>query len=147
MFELTSPDFTKNTNIPKRFTCQGENAAPTLHIHNPPEGTKSFALVMDDPDAPKGNWLHWIVWNIPSTTKILDPNDFPSEATQGINDFKEFGYGGPCPPKTRHQYRFFLYALDKKTYLDKQASRAELEVAMGGHIIASCELNGYYERS
>ena len=147
MFELTSPDFTKNTNIPKKFTCQGENIAPTLQIQNAPEGTKSFALVMDDPDAPKGNWLHWMAWNIPPETTILNALDFPTEATQGINDFKEFGYGGPCPPNSRHQYRFFLYALDKRTYLDKHASRAELEVAMAGHIIASCELNGYYERS
>lgn len=147
MFELTSPDFAKNTNIPKKFTCQGENISPTLQIQNAPEGTKSFALVMDDPDAPKGNWLHWMAWNIPPETTTLNALDFPAEATQGINDFKEFGYGGPCPPNSRHQYRFFLYALDKRTYLDKHASRAELEVAMAGHIIASCELNGYYERS
>ena len=147
MFELTSPDFQKNANIPKKFTCQGENIAPKLEMHNPAAEAKSFGLIMDDPDVPKGSWLHWMAWNIPPATKTLDPNNFPAEANQGINDFKEFGYGGPCPPNSKHQYRFFLFALDNKNHLDKNASRAELEVAMAGHIIASCELNGYYERS
>ena len=95
----------------------------------------------------KGNWLHWMLWNIPPETTGLSSKNLPAGITEGVNDFKEFGYGGPCPPSSTHQYRFFLYALDKKTHLDKMASRIELEMAMEGHIIASCELNGYYGQS
>lgn len=147
MFEISSPDFNKNDRIPKRFTCHGANNSPIIEISGVPKSTESLALVMDDPDAPKGNWLHWMVWNIPPETKSISSREIPVGATQGVNDFKEFGYGGPCPPSAIHQYRFFMYALDKKTHLDKMASRVELEMAMEGHIIASCELNGYYGQS
>lgn len=147
MFQLTSPDFQKNQRIPKKFTCHGQNQSPRLEVSGVPEATQSLALIMDDPDAPKGNWLHWIMWNIPTDTKEISSKDIPTGATEGVNDFKEFGYGGPCPPNSIHQYRFFLYALDKKTHLDKMASRVELEMAMEGHIIASCELNAYYGQS
>lgn len=147
MFELTSSDFVKNGDLPKKHTCQGANIAPILEILNPPEKTVSFVLIMDDPDAPKGNWLHWMLWNIPSTTKIINDQNLTHETVSGINDFKEFGYGGPCPHLKKHQYRFFLHAIDKKIHIDKNASRLELEMAIQGHIIASCELNAYYEPS
>lgn len=139
---LSSPAFDHNAAIPKKYSCEGENINPPLHIENIPENAKSLALIVDDPDAPNGTFVHWVVYNIPVVETIAE-NTVPGN--QGSNDFKKRAYGGPCPPSGQHRYFFKLYALDEEPVLE-DGSKAELEKAMQGHILQEAELVGLYEK-
>ena len=144
--KLSSPAFKHNDSIPSKYTCDGEDVNPPLVIENTPLTAKSLALIVDDPDAPAGNWVHWVVWNIDPTAGEIRENTVPSGALQGINDFRKHDYGGPCPPSGTHRYFFKLYALDMMLSLGPKANKAELERAMKGHIIVQGELIGLYRR-
>jgi Raf kinase inhibitor-like YbhB/YbcL family protein len=150
--ELTSPDFPSGGNIPKQFTCDGSDVSPALQWNALPASTQSFALIADDPDAPVGTWVHWVLFNLPANLRAL-PQSFPkteksSDGTlQGRNDFGKIGYGGPCPPSGKpHRYFFKLYALDAKLELNPGASKKDVESAMQGHIFAQGEYMGRYSR-
>jgi len=143
---ITSPEFKHNAVIPSKFTCDGSDINPRLMISNVPAGAKSLALIVDDPDAPRGTWVHWVVWNIDPATKEIPENSVPPKASQGLNDFRKQAYGGPCPPPGTHRYFFKLYALDTTPALSANANKATLEAAMKGHILAQCELVGRYSR-
>lgn len=144
--QLTSPAFPHDGMIPPEHTCDGADGNPPLAIRNVPEKTRSLALIVDDPDAPRGTWVHWVVWNIaPDTTEIL-ADSVPAGALQGTNDFGKPGYGGPCPPSGTHRYFFKLYALDSSLALKAGATKAQLEEAMKGHILEKAERIGLYRR-
>lgn len=144
--DLTSTAFLTGETIPMKYTCDGKNVSPSLAWKGVPEGTQSLVLIMDDPDAPIGTWVHWVVFNLPPDTVSLE------EATSGLgvngnNSWQKPGYGGPCPPPgPAHGYVFRLYALDTLLDLPEGASRAEVEAAMQGHILAYGELLGKYGR-
>lgn len=148
---LTSTAFTDGGTIPKKYTCDGADVSPPLAWDNVPEGTKSFALICDDPDAPMGTWVHWVLFNLPADTRNL-PEAVPPDkelsngARQGTNDFRKIGYGGPCPPSGTHRYYFKLYALDTLLDLPAGASKAQLLKAMEGHVLAEGQLMGRYSR-
>ena len=151
-FELKSTAFDNGRYIPKRFSGEGEDTSPPLEWTGVPSGVKSFALICDDPDAPAGVWVHWVVFNIPSDKTFL-PESFPSDAElpdgtrQGVTDFGRTGYGGPMPPPGKaHRYFFKLYALDTVLDISSGIRKSELLSAMDGHILAECELVGLYER-
>ncbi len=143
---LTSPAFADGAAIPANYTCDGTDGSPPLHIANVPAGTKSLALIVDDPDAPVGIWVHWVVWDIPPQTREIGEDRLPAGARQGKNDWKRNGYGGPCPPSGTHRYFFRLYALDAAPAVGADATKKELERAMAGHILARAELKGTYRR-
>jgi Raf kinase inhibitor-like YbhB/YbcL family protein len=144
--KITSMAFEQGQPIPSKYTCDGENINPPLEILDVPEGTKSLALISDDPDAPAGTWTHWLVWNINPETGIISENSVPAEAVEGTTSFGKPGYGGPCPPSGEHQYFFRLYALDTVLDLDPGADSAQLEAAMQGHILEQTEVMGVYSR-
>ena len=151
-FEIKSPAFGENDVIPQKYTCDGEDLSPPLAWANPPQGTKSFALIADDPDAPVGTWVHWIVYDLPSDAERL-PEGVPVDKTlsngakQGLTDFRQVGYGGPCPPPgSSHHYFFKLYALDKKLNLPPRVTNTKLLDAMKKHILAEADLMGRYKR-
>jgi Raf kinase inhibitor-like YbhB/YbcL family protein len=150
--ELTSTAFEEGGSIPAKLTCAGEDVSPYLEWHNVPEGTKSLALICDDPDAPMGTWVHWVIYGIPADTTSLAEGVPPKEsidgvALQGKNDFKRIGYGGPCPPPGKpHRYYFKLYALDTEPDLKPGATKKDLEKAMKGHILAQGQLMGTFKR-
>ena len=141
--KLTSPEFENNGFIPKRFSCQGQNINPALIIEGIPTEAKSLALIFDDPDAPAGDWVHWVVFDMPVVSKI-EEDSIPGN--QGINDFGRNDYGGPCPPFGTHRYVFKIYALDAKLGLGEGINKRELEQAMEGHILAKAELVGRYKK-
>lgn len=141
--KLSSPAFKHNNFIPKKFTCQGDDVNPGLVIDGIPAGAKSLALIVEDPDAPMGTWVHWVVFNIPIVPKI-EEDSIPGE--QGVNDFGKLNYGGPCPPYGTHRYFFKIYALDTKLDLKEDVSKQGLEYAMEGHILAQAELIGLYKK-
>ena len=141
---LKSPDFEHNELIPSKFTCDGNDVNPTLIIQGLPPDTQSLALIVDDPDAPMGTWVHWVVFNIPVTNQI-DEDSIPG--TQGMNDFRKLDYGGPCPPSGIHRYFFKLYALDTNLSLEEGIRKDDLERVIEGHILAQTELIGLYSRS
>lgn len=143
--KLTSIVFENSQKMPSEYTCDGPNIAPELDIEDVPENAKSLALIMDDPDAPAGTWVHWVVWNIPPYTKTIAKGTEP-EGVQGKTSFGRAGYGGPCPPSGTHRYFFKLYALDTMLGLKKGSSKEDLESAMDGHIIDEAELMGTYKR-
>ena len=143
--KLTSPDFEDGGMIPREMTCDGEDVSPELLITGVPEGTKSLALIMDDPDTPRGTFIHWLAWNIPADTKSIVRGKEPQGA-QGTIGFGGKGYRGPCPPSGTHRYYFKLYALDNEIQLKEGARRELLEEAMQGHIIEKAELMGKYKR-
>ncbi len=145
-FEVTSAAFSHNGTIPAKFTCDGADISPPLTIANVPEGAVSLALIVDDPDAPAGTWVHWVVWAIGAETREIPENSVPPRAVQGTNDFRRPRYGGPCPPSGTHRYFFKLYALDSFPVLKAGATKAQLEEAMKGHILAQAELIGLYGR-
>ena len=140
---ITSPAFKAGGNIPTRFTCDGEDVNPPLEILHIPQEAKSLVLIVEDPDAPGGIWLHWLVWNIPVTHHIKE-SDIPGD--QGVNDFGRNDYGGPCPPSGTHRYFFKIYALDDVLDLPEGSHRKEVEKAMQDHILAYGEVMGVYKR-
>jgi Raf kinase inhibitor-like YbhB/YbcL family protein len=149
---LTSTVFEPNGTIPKIHTCDGPDVSPPLAWNDPPAGTQSFALIMEDPDAPAGTWVHWVLFNLPASARALPENvpkveQLADGALQGRNDFRRIGYGGPCPPKgPAHRYFFKLYALDTRLALQAGATKADVERAMAGHILAQGQLVGRYGR-
>ncbi|HEY60901.1 MAG TPA: YbhB/YbcL family Raf kinase inhibitor-like protein [Anaerolineae bacterium] len=151
MFELTSPDFTNGGMIPQLYSCDGEDTSPKLIWKDPPQGTKSFALIMDDPDAPMGTWVHWIIFNIPpeklSLPRAVSPEmNLPDGSQQGRNSWHQISYGGPCPPSGTHRYLFKLYALATILDLEAGADKATLVRAMEKHILKKAELMGLFKR-
>lgn len=150
---LTSPAFPPNGDIPKKYTCEGDDVAPPLAWSGVPSGAKSLVLVVDDPDAPdprapRMTWVHWVVYNLPVTTTSLPDGatHAPAGARDGTNDWKRTGYGGPCPPVGRHRYFHKLYALDVVLGDLGAATKADVEKAMQGHVLAHAELVGTYEK-
>lgn len=143
---LFSPAFRDNQAIPSKYTCDGENLNPPLGILEPPEKTKSLALIMDDPDSPSGTFLHWMAWNIDPQIRDVSEGAKLSGVVEGINDFGKAGYGGPCPHYGKHRYKFNLYALDIMLGLSRSAKRKDLEEAMRDHILKQIELTGFYKR-
>ena len=141
--EVTSPEFENGKKIPRKFTCEGDDINPTLIIEDIPAGTKSLALIVDDPDAPMGTWVHWVSFNIPVVSQI-DEDSIPGK--QGLNDFGRKDYGGPCPPSGTHRYFFKLYALDNVLDLNEGIKKEALEEAMEGHILDKAELIGLYKK-
>ncbi len=151
VFTITSTAFKHEGMIPSQYTCDGANISPQLAWTNPPDSTKSFALICDDPDAPVGDWVHWVMFNIPPETrelkeKISDDAVLPNGARHGITDFRGYGYGGPCPPSGTHRYFFKLYALDTMLPAKEQVTKKDLLEAMKGHILEKTELMGKYAR-
>ena len=147
-FTLTSPEIAPDGVYPVERTCDGDDASPELQWKNPPAGTRSFTLILDDPDAPGGTFTHWTLFNIPATVAGLAANKAEA-GTPGENDFQRNGYGGPCPPKDHgpHRYYFKLYALDVESLpLQKGAAKSEIVEALQGHILGTAELMARYER-
>lgn len=148
---MTSTAFEEGGMIPKQYTCDGVDISPALAWSGIPEGSKSLALICDDPDAPMGTWVHWVLFNLPANTDGLS-EDIPSDKTldngarHGKNDFRKLGYGGPCPPGGTHRYYFKLYALGTALDLSPGITKAELLKAMEGHILAEGQLMGKYKR-
>lgn len=143
--QLESSAFKNGQPIPSKYTCKGEDVSPALEIKSPPSQTESFALIVDDPDAPGGTFDHWIVWNISKNTKTLQEG--VKMAHQGTNHFQELRYRGPCPPPGKpHRYYFKLYALDTVLELSEGISKEDLEEAMTGHILEKAQLMGTFNR-
>lgn len=154
-FVLTSPAFADKAAIPKRYTCEDADVSPPLKWSHPPPGTKSFALIVDDPDAPdprapKMTWVHWVIKNIPADTLSLPEGaaqrGLPAGAVHGLNDWKRTGYGGPCPPVGRHRYFHKLYALDTVLSGLDHPTKAQLLNALKGHVLAEAQLVGTYQK-
>jgi Raf kinase inhibitor-like YbhB/YbcL family protein len=149
---LDTHAFEPGGSIPTPFTCDGRNISPALSWSTPPEGTRSFTLIMDDPDAPGRTWIHWVLYDLPGSERALPEAVEPegtlaSGARQGRNDFGRLGYGGPCPPSgPAHRYYFRLYALDTVLNLKAGAKRAQIDRAIHGHVLAQAELMGRYQR-
>jgi Raf kinase inhibitor-like YbhB/YbcL family protein len=150
--QLTSTAFAEGTSIPVRYTCDDKNLSPPLRWNGAPAGAKTLVLIADDPDAPRGTWVHWVLYDLPVGVTEL-PEDvahtqyIPAGARQGLNDFKHLGYGGPCPPPGKpHRYFFKLYALDTELSLKPGATKKEVESAMEKHILAQGQLIGIYQR-
>jgi hypothetical protein len=142
--KINSPEFVHNQLIPKKFTCQGEDISPALVIEGIPAEAKSLALIVDDPDAPMGTWVHWVVFDIPVDTGRIEEDSIPGK--QGNNNFGRENYGGPCPPSGTHRYFFKVYALDTMLNLKEGISKGALEKAMQGHILDKAELIGLYKK-
>jgi Raf kinase inhibitor-like YbhB/YbcL family protein len=154
-FSLTSSAFAEGDEIPTRYTCEGQDVSPPLAWSDPPSGTRSLALIVDDPDAPdpkapKMTWMHWVLYNLPPTSRRLPeavkPNALRAGTHEGLNDWKRTGYGGPCPPIGRHRYFHKLYALDTVLPDLGRPTKTQLEKAMQGHVLAQAELVGAYEK-
>jgi len=149
--QITSSAFSEGGMIPERYTCDGRDVSPDLNWDGIPEETRTLALICDDPDAPVGTWVHWVLFNIPAKqtglpAEVVSKAELAGGAKHGINDFQRPGYGGPCPPGGTHRYFFKLYALDIELDLDSGATKARLEEAMQGHILAEGQLMGRYSR-
>ena len=150
-FRLTTAAFQNGGLIPKKFTCDGPDISPALAWTEPPAGTKRLAVIVDDPDAPAGTWVHWVLYDLPGDARelgegVAKDRQVPDGARQVRNDFGKIGYNGPCPPQNGpHHYFFKLYALDRKTNLKAGANKAELEHAMKGHILAEAEVVGRFQ--
>ena len=144
--KITSPAFSTGGAIPAKYTCDGADVSPALAIAAVPAGTASLALIMDDPDAPMGTWVHWVVWNIPAQTREIPENGLPSGTAQGKTSWNRNKYGGPCPPSGTHRYFFKFFALDTQLKLGDATTISDLEKAMKGHILAKGELMGTYHK-
>jgi Raf kinase inhibitor-like YbhB/YbcL family protein len=153
---LSSPVFGPNQNIPSRYTCEGDDVSPPLSWSGVPAGSKSLALIVDDPDAPdpkapKMTWVHWVLYDLPPSATGLPEGvknkELPPGTREGVNDWKRTGYGGPCPPIGRHRYFFKLYALDQVLPDLRNPTKSQLENAIKGHILGQGELVGTYEKS
>jgi len=149
---LSSAAFSPGAEIPKQHTCDGADLSPPLGWRGTPQGTKSIALIVDDPDAPAGTWVHWVLYDLPGDSVVLaggvpKKDTLVSAAKQGVNDFRTVGYAGPCPPPGKlHHYFFKLYALDAPLGLSPHATKADVLQAIEGHILAHAELVGTYKR-
>ena len=145
---IKSSAFQNKELIPSKYTCDGEDINPPLEIEGVPEEAKSLVLIVDDPDAPMGTWVHWVVWNISPEIKHIGEDSIPAAAgaQEGMTDFGRPGYGGPCPPSGTHRYFFKLYALDTELDLPASARKEDVEEAMKGHILDSATLVGLYKR-
>ena len=145
---ITSPAFANQTKIPAQYTCNGKNDSPQLNWQGAPAGTKSYVLIMDDPDAPNGTWVHWVLFNLPANLNQLAlAAELPDGAISGKNSWDQTGYGGPCPPNGTHRYFFKLYALDTILTINSSVTKADVLNAMQNHILANCELVGLYSQS
>jgi len=153
-FSLSSPAFKEGAIIPGKYTCDGADVSPPLGWSGAPPGTVTLALIADDPDAPAGTWVHWVLYDLPAATTQLTENveksDAPASlggARQGRNDFRRIGYGGPCPPPgPAHRYFFKLYALDAPLKLQAGATKRDVEAAMQGRVLGTAQLMGTYAR-
>jgi Raf kinase inhibitor-like YbhB/YbcL family protein len=143
---IGSPAFADGQPIPPKFTADGANLSPALAIANPPPGTACYALIVDDPDAPMGTWVHWVAWNIPSGATTIPEGRLPAGSVEGRNSWGRTGYGGPSPPSGTHRYHFKLYALDRTLELPRTADKAALIDAMEGRVLARAQLTGTYRR-
>lgn len=139
--QLSSPAFTAGESIPEKYTCDGEDINPPLEIGDFPENTQSLVLIVNDPDAPNGDWLHWLVWDIP-LIHTIEENSVPGIV--GLNDFRNSNYGGPCPPMGTHRYFFRIYALDTKLNLREGSTKEEVLQQMENRILGTGELMGLY---
>jgi len=145
--DVASSAFYNNMEIPSKYTCEGDDINPYLKITEIPEQAKTLVIIVDDPDAPIGTWVHWVVFNIPvSRSDIEIQEDQKPQGIEGKNDFKNIGYGGPCPPSGTHRYFFKIYALDSELDLEEGATKKEVEKAMKDHIVDSAELIGSYSK-
>ena len=149
--ELKSSAFEAGGMIPPKYTCDGPDVSPSLSWSDVPARAKSLALIADDPDAPRGTWVHWVAWNIPANARALEEDvpkrdTLPNGMKQGTTDFQSIGYGGPCPPSGTHRYFFKLYALDTTLNLPPSTTKKDLEKAIQGHLLAKVELMGKYAR-
>jgi Raf kinase inhibitor-like YbhB/YbcL family protein len=150
-FQLTSPVFEHKQAIPEKYSCKGKNISPELTWNDPPQGTVAYGLIVDDPDAPAGTWVHWVIYNIPGSLQDL-PESVPNDkeiiniGINGINSSNKYGYSGPCPPFGTHRYFFRLYALDQLLDIKQVANKPELIKAMQGHILAIAELMGTFTK-
>lgn len=149
-FTLMSTAFSQHAAIPTHYTCDGDDASPPLAWRDAPAGTRSFVLIVDDPDAPQRTWVHWLLYNLPPAIRELREGaaaeGLPPGTLEGINDWTRAGYGGPCPPIGRHRYFYKLYALDVELPELGGPTKAKLEQAMQGHVLAQAELVGTYQR-
>lgn len=149
--ELKSAAFNQGGAIPPKYTCDGDDISPALSWSAGPDGTQSFALISEDPDAPMGTWTHWVIWNIPANERALPEKvsggkQLSNGAMQGTSSFKKIGYGGPCPPGGTHRYFFKLFALDKKLSLKPGARKEDLLKEIEGHVLGEAQLMGTYTR-
>ncbi|HRN89793.1 YbhB/YbcL family Raf kinase inhibitor-like protein [Hyphomicrobium sp.] len=153
---LTSTAFTDGGEIPRRYTCEGEDISPPLAWAGAPDGTKSLVLIVDDPDAPdparpQRTWVHWVLYNLPPDStglpEAVAADALPSGTEDGLNDWEHTGYGGPCPPIGRHRYFHKLYALDTRLDGLSNATKVDVEAAMAGHVLAEAVLLGTYQKS
>jgi len=154
--DITSSAFENGGAIPTRYTCEGQDISPPLAWRGAPAGTKSLVLIVDDPDAPdpkapRMTWVHWVLVNLPPDTaglaEAVSPGALPADTVEGLNDWKRTGYGGPCPPIGRHRYFHKLYALDRDLTGLEHPTKAQVEAAMQGHVLAQAELVGTYEKA
>jgi len=151
-FRIESAAFKEGALIPARFSCQGENVSPPLAWTDPPAGTRSFALIVEDPDAPAGTWIHWVVYNLPAQARAMEENtpkqdELSNGGLQGTTSFGSVGYGGPCPPPGKaHRYFFRLYALDAVLNLQAGATKADVLAALKGHVVGEAQLMGRFKR-
>ena len=149
--EIISSSFDEGTMIPKKYTCDAIDISPPLKCSKIPDGTKTFAIICDDPDAPMGTWVHWVIYNLPVNINELSEDVpsleiLPNGAKQGRNDFGKIGYGGPCPPGGTHRYYFKVYALTEELKVETGITKSELLKAMEGHILSEGQLMGRYKR-
>lgn len=144
--DLLSPEFEDGDPIPSKYTCDGEDVNPPLQILDIPEEAESLVLVVYDTDSPDGDFVHWLLWNIPPNTTKIAEGELPLDAVEGYNDFGDIGYAGPCPHAGEHHYHFHLYALDTEMELDEDATRQKLEKEISGHILDEVQLIGTYRK-
>jgi len=145
--ELMSPEFGNNEPMPEKYTCDGKNISPPLIISELPEGTQSLVLIMDDPDAPNGDFVHWLLFNIPPSTTQIAENSIPKGAIEGTTSFGKTGYGGPCPPSDIHRYQFKIYTLNKVLNLNQNTIKKDVLAAIEGSVLDQDMLVGLYQRS
>jgi hypothetical protein len=150
--KIASEAFEDGGHIPSKYTCDGDDVSPPLEWSDIPPGARTFALICDDPDAPKKDFTHWVLYDLPPGARTLPQHvsaspELPDGGRQGRNDFGKVGYGGPCPPSGRHRYRFTLYALDTELGVPPSSTRKEVEKAMQGHVLETALLTGVYTRA
>lgn len=148
---LASPVFSHDGDIPSKYTCDGDDVSPPIEWSDVPSDAKTLALICDDPDAPKKDFSHWVMFNIPARAGALPEHvaarqELPDGSRQGKNDFGKVGYGGPCPPSGTHRYRFSLYAVDTELGLPAASSKKDVEAALQGHVLETATLTGAYTR-